>query len=300
MNQLKSHIALISANILYGLNYVIAKGVMPDFMTPRAIIFFRVVGAVLIFNLIHALFVKEKVDKKDISRIAFCGLFGVAANQILFFEGLNLTTSINASIIMTTGPIMVLVFSFFLLREKINTSKIIGIFLGTSGASILILLGGSLSLASETIIGNLLVYINCASYSFYLVIAKPIMVKYHPITVMKWVFNFGLIYILPFCIQPMLETNYETIPMNIWMSVLYIIFGTTILAYLLNNYAMQNVSPVVTSSYIYTQPAIASAVAILYMKESLTLIEVCAAILIFTGVYFVSIRKSVTILKNKN
>lgn len=291
-NNTKAHIGLIGANLIYGLNYVIAKGIMPDFMSPRAIIFLRVLGAVIVFNIIHFLFVKEKIERKDLKIFAACGLFGIAINQIFFFEGLNLTTPINASLIMTTGPIFVLVFSYFLLKEKINLSKLIGIILGTTGASILILLGGKLALNSNTSTGNLLVFINCISYALYLVIAKPVMVKYNPITVMRWVFNFGFIYILPFCIQPILNTNFEIIPSNIWLSIFYVVIGTTILAYLFNNYALRIVSPIVSSSYMYSQPAIAAIVSMVYLHEQLTLIKILAAALIFAGLYFVSIRKT--------
>jgi len=291
MNLAKSHMALIGANLIYGLNYTIAKGIMPDYMSPRGIIFFRVLGAIIVFNLIHILFIKEKIERKDLLRFAACGLFGVAINQILFFEGLNLTTPIKASLIMTTGPIFVLLFSSFLLKEKINLSKLIGIFLGTTGACILILLSGNLSLTLNTSTGNLLVFINCISYALYLVLAKPIMVKYKPITVMRWVFNFGFIYIIPFCIQPVLETNFEVIPSNIWLSILYVVLGTTILAYLLNNYALKTLSPIISSSYMYSQPAIAAIVSIIYLHEQITIVKVTAAVLIFLGLYFVSIRK---------
>lgn len=290
-NNTKAHIGLIGANLLYGLNYVIAKGIMPDYMSPRGVIFLRVLGAVIVFNIIHLLFVKEKIERKDLKLFAACGLFGIAINQIFFFEGLNLTTPINASLIMTTGPIFVLVFSFFILKEKISLSKLLGIILGTTGASILILLGGKLAFNANTSTGNLLVFINCMSYALYLVLAKPVMVKYNPITVMKWVFNFGFIYILPFCIHPILSTNFEIIPTGIWLSIFYVVIGTTILAYLFNNYALRIVSPIVSGSYMYSQPAIAAIVSIVYLHEKLTLIKILAAVLIFAGLYFVSIRK---------
>jgi len=114
MNLAKSHMALIGANLIYGLNYTIAKGIMPDYMSPRGIIFFRVLGAIIVFNLIHILFIKEKIERKDLLRFAACGLFGVAINQILFFEGLNLTTPIKASLIMTTGSLLI---RFFFSRD---------------------------------------------------------------------------------------------------------------------------------------------------------------------------------------
>lgn len=290
-NNLKAHLALIIANILYGLNYVIAKGIMPDFMSPRAIIFLRALGAIIVFNLIHKLFVKEKIERKDLLRLMACGLFGVAINQVLFFEGLNLTTPINASLIITTAPISVMVFSLIMLKEKINLNKIIGIGLGTTGAIILILMSGQLTIASDTFIGNILVFINISSYAFYLVLVKPIMIKYKPLTVMKWVFNFGFIFIFPFCFQQVLNVDFAVIPTNIWFSIAFVIIGVTILAYLLNVYALKSVSPVVNSSYIYSQPAIAAITAIIYLNEQLTLVKIIAATLIFIGLYFVNIRK---------
>lgn len=296
MNQVKSHIALIGANLLYGLNYVIAKGIMPDFMSPRGIIFVRASLAFLVFNLIQILFVKEKIDRKDLLRFAALGLFGVAINQILFFEGLNLTTPINASIIITAGPIMVLVFSFFLLKEKINLTKLIGIILGTMGASILILVGGKFSLSSDTLIGNLLVFINISSYALFLVLAKPLMAKYKPLTVIRWVFNFGFLVVTPFCIQPFFQTNFGMIPTNIWLSIGFVALGPTILAYLLNMYALKFVSPIVNSSYIYSQPAIAALMSSIYLHEQITIVKVTAAALIFLGLYFVSIRKTKKVL----
>lgn len=288
---LKAHSALITANIIYGLNYVIAKCIMPDYMSPRAIIFLRISGALLVFWLIHQFFVKERIERKDVFRLALCGLFGVATNQILFFEGLNLSTPINASIIMTLSPILVLIFSFFLLKEKITLFRVIGISLGTIGAATIILSSGEFSFSSATFTGNILIIFNASAYSLYLVIAKPLLSKYKPLTIMKWVFTFGFIWSFPFCIGPITNTDFSSIPPNIWLSIFYVIIGTTIFAYLLLNYALKFVSPVVNSSYIYSQPIIASLVAIFYMNESLTLIESLAAILIFTGVYFVSIRK---------
>lgn len=288
---LKAHAALLIANIIYGLNFVIAKGIMPDYMAPRAIIFLRISGALIVFSLIHLFFVKERIDKKDVLRLALCGLFGIAINQILFFEGLNLSTPINASIIMTCSPILVLIYSFFLLKEKITSLKIIGISLGTIGASIIILSSGEFSFSSATFTGNILIILNAASYSLYLVVVKPLMNKYSPLTIMKWVFTFGFMWSFPFCIGPISKTDFSAIPPNIWLSIFYVIIGTTIFAYLLLNYALKFVSPVVNSSYIYSQPVIVSLVAVLYMNETLTLIESASAVLIFIGVYFVSVRK---------
>ena len=282
----------MGANLLFGFNYVIAKGIMPDFMSPKAIILLRVLITMIVFNLIHILFIKEKVKRRDLWRFAILGLFGVFINQFLFFEGLNLSTPINSSLIVTTGPIMAFIFSYIILKERISSNKLIGIILGTSGASMLILLAGRLSLSSDTLLGNLLVFINISSYSLYLVLLKSFKFKYRPLTIIRWVFNFGLVFMIPFCFDSLIQTNFELIPTNIWLSISFVVIGATIFAYLLNIYALKTLSPMVTSSYMYTQPAIAGITSIIFLHEELTIIKVIAAILIFSGVYFVSIKKS--------
>jgi len=283
-----AHLAVIGANVIYGINYVVAKGIMPDFLQPRVIILLRVVAASLIFWLISFLLARQKVEKKDFLRLAACAFFGIAANQVLFFEGLNLTTPINASIIMVGTPILVLVFSQLILKDRLTFNSIIGITLGTAGASYLILKGGSFSLSSGTIVGNILVMANAASYGLFLVLVKPLMIKYHPITIMKWLFTIGLVYVIPLSVYLLDDTDFAAIPFNIWMAVVYVILFTTVLAYFLNNYSLKRISPTVNSAYIYLQPFLATVVALTVGTDKLGWSEVTAAALIFTGVYFVN------------
>lgn len=287
-----AHLAVIGANVIYGINYVVAKGIMPDFMQPRMIILLRVVGASIIFWLVASLYPRQRVEKKDMIRIAVCAFFGIALNQVMFFEGLNLTTPINASIIMVGTPILVLVFSHFILRDKMSGNKIIGIVLGFSGAAYLILSGGSFSLESGTFLGNLFIFINASSYGLFLVLIKPLMNKYNPITLMKWLFLFGIIYVLPISFYMIEETDFASIPNNIWFAIIYVIIFTTVLAYFLNNYSLKKISPTMNSAYIYLQPFLTTVVALVVGKDRLTWTEIIAAALIFTGVYFVSFKQS--------
>ncbi len=285
---LSAHLAILGANLIYGLNYVIAKGIMPDFMAPRTIILFRVAGATLIFWLVSAFIKREKVNKKDLFRLLVVAFFGIALNQIMFFEGLNLTTPINASIIMVGTPILVLVFSHYLLKEHLTSLKLFGIALGSAGAAWLILKNGTISFSSGTFLGNLFILINASSYALFLVLVKPLMKKYSALTVMKWVFTFGLIYVVPVSLPLAIKTDFTAIPFSIWMSVTYVVLFTTVLAYFLNNYSLKIVSPTVNSAYIYLQPVLATVVALAVGKDYLTWIEVVAALLIFSGVYLVS------------
>ena len=287
---LLAHLALFTANLIYAINYSFAKDVMPDFILPSAFVLLRVIGALILFSIGYLLFVKEKVEPKDIFRLAVCAIFGVAINQLLFFEGLNLTTPINAAIVMTVNPILVILLSWLIIKEVITYRKIFGILFGLLGAAILILNGGGvIDFNSNHQAGNLFVFINASSYALYLVILKPMMRKYHPITVMFYVFGFGLLYVLPFGFTNLIDVKWRTIPNNIYLEIAFVVIFTTFIAYLFNSIALKKLSPTTVSIYIYLQPILASIFAIFWGSDSLDSQKIIAAFLIFLGVYLVSV-----------
>jgi len=291
---LQAHLALMGANIIYGINYSIAKEVMPEYIAPFGFIFCRVLGALVLFWLFTSISkVKEKVAKKDFFRLMICGVFGVAANQLMFFYGLNLTTPINAAIIMTSNPILVLIISATLIGERITPLKIAGIFIGLAGAAGLILHGQSLEINTSNFIGDLFIFLNATSYAIYLVLVKPLMSKYHPLTIIKWVFLFGFTIVIPFGFNEFNQINWISFDGYIWSSFLFVVIGTTFLAYFLNIYGLKRLSPTVVSTYIYSQPLIATTVALLLQKDHLSLIKIVSALMIFLGVFLVSKRKKV-------
>ncbi|MEC7646373.1 MAG: DMT family transporter [Bacteroidota bacterium] len=271
------------------MNFTFAKDVMPNFIQPSGFILLRVIGAVTFFSLFYFLFVNEKVAKNDVIRLAICAVFGVAINQLLFFEGLNLTTPINAAIIMTINPVLVLIMSSLILIEKINIKKGVGIALGLLGASNLILNGGNLSGNGYYMWGNLFVFINAASYGLYLVLVKPLMQRYHPITVMLYVFSFGLLYVLPFGYNELTVVQWNSFSSKIIWEVVFVVVCTTFIAYLLNSYALKSLNPSTVSIYIYLQPVLATLFAIFRGSDSLDEMKIISALIIFFGVYLVSV-----------
>jgi drug/metabolite transporter (DMT)-like permease len=284
------HLALFGANLIYGVNYTIAKIALPEHIQSFGFIFIRVSVALLLFWAFHLHF-KEKVQRKDIPRLMACGLFGVAINQLFFFMGLSITTEINASLIMITTPILIIIFSHFILKEKITLRKVTGITFGALGAFLLIGFGRNFSFGSSTSLGDLFIFINASSYALYLVIVKPLMKKYHPLTVIKWVFLFGYIFIFPFGLNNFLSIQWANFTWEVWASVLFVVIFTTFFAYLLNIFALSKVNASVVSIYIYSQPLIATLVAILAGNDQLTLIKIISAICIFAGVYLVSFQR---------
>jgi drug/metabolite transporter (DMT)-like permease len=285
---------LLGANVIYGANYLIAKGIMPDKIGPSAFVFIRLLFGAIMFWMIK-FFIKEKIKKVDLLRLALCGLLGAAANQLLFFNGLNLTSPIDASIIITSVPVIVLLFSVILLKEKITSNKILGLIIGGLGAILLITYGNKSGGTSSTL-GNLLIFINACCYGLYLVIVKPLMKKYNPITIISWVFLFGFFFMFPFGITDFISTDFSSFDFNTYLVIGFVVIFTTFLAYLFNIYALKYVSPTVNSSYIYLQPAVSFIMVSIYAyilmhkeyAQDINLIKIVSCVLVISGVYLIS------------
>ncbi len=289
MNRIaRAHLALAGANILYGITYSVAKQVMPDHLAPFAFVFTRIFGACILFWILSLMLPQEKIQRADLPRLFLCSVFGVALNQSVFMNALNLTTPIDASIIMTATPILVLVFARTLLKEPVTAYKMAGIGFGATGAILLILNSGDIGFGNEQLAGNLLIVVNATSYGLYLVLVKPLLNKYHPVTVMRWIFLMGLVWVSPLGIPAVINTDWTVLPAGIIGSIFYVTVAVTFLAYLLNIYSLKHVKPITVSTYMYSQPVIASIVATLFLQDVITLVKVISAVLVFLGVYFVS------------
>jgi len=293
-NTHKAHLALLGANVIYGANYLIAKGIMPNKIGPSAFVFIRLFCGAILFWIIKS-FIKERIAKKDMLRLALCGLLGAAANQLLFFNGLNLTSPIDASIIITSIPVMVLIFSAFILKEKITLNKLLGITVGGIGAVLLIWYGNTAE-GTSSFLGNLLVFLNACCYGLYLVIVKPLMKKYNSITLISWVFLFGFIFMFPFGIGDLLSTDFSSFDLNTYLVITFVVVFTTFFAYLFNIYALNYVSPSVNSSYVYLQPAVSFIMVSIYAyvlmhdeyAQDINLVKILSCLLVVSGVYLIS------------
>ena len=282
-----AHLAILGANIIYAVNYGFAKDVMNGgYVPPFTFILFRAIGATLLFW-ITSYFFFEKISKSDLFKFILCGLFGVTANQLMFFKGLELTSTIHASIIMVTSPIIVSILSLIILKEKLQFSKVFGIILGLIGA-INIISDNNSSFGNSGLSGDIFIFLNAICFGLYLIIVKPLMSKYSPITVVKWVFTFGLLGVLPFGIYEINEVNWE-MNNDIILKIGFVIFFTTYLCYLFNIYGVKYVSPTIVSTYIYLQPLLTSFIAVFIGREELNLTVITCSAFIFLGVYLVSI-----------
>lgn len=291
LKNIERHLALFGVAFLYGTNYSAVKQVTPEYLSPFGFIVWRVLLASAAFWLM-SIGSGQKIDwKADGWRMVLCAVFGVGINMLLFFKGLSLTTAIHGSIIMTLTPLMIFGLSLVLLKEPFVLRKVIGLFIGLAGAFLIIYQPGALSDDGHWL-GDLMIFINALSYGAYLVLAKPLLIKYPPITLTKWFFLFGLVFVLPFGFQEAISVSWHLFRWPQWTSFFYVIFGVTVVAYLTNIWAMKTVNPSTVGVYIYLQPVFATLIATIFFEEQFSLLNALAGLLVFLGVWLV-IGKSV-------
>jgi drug/metabolite transporter (DMT)-like permease len=280
---LKVHLAMLLVAFLYGTNYAAVKIITPSLIAPFGFLIFRVGLAGVLFWII-GIFHSQKVNwSVDGLRIISCAIFGVGINMLFFFKGLSLTSSIHGSIIMTLTPILVAILAAILLKERLAKSRITGLILGLAGASVIILQSGD-NTSQFSLLGDVLILLNALSFGTYLVLAKPLLEKYAPITLVKWFFLFGFIFLAPFGYSEVAEISWTSFNLIHWFSFFFVIFAVTIIAYITNIWAMKKVSPSTVGAYIYLQPVFATILGIGFMNESLNFQTIFGAILVFLGV----------------
>ena len=283
----KAHLFILGANIIYGINYAIGKIVLQH-IEPFGIVLLRVTGALIIFTLLSYLTGNEKIQSGDHKKLFIASLFGVVINQLMFFKGLSLTSEIHSAMIMIATPLIVLLMAWIILKDKITWIKSTGIVVGAIGVAMLISSGASDSGSPSSIAGDICITINATSYAIFLILAKPLMLKYSPFTIARWIFTYGIIFILPFGWNQVAAINWADMPSIALWSLAFVILGATVLAYLFNILGLNYGSPALVSIYIYTQPVIATIIAVVYGSDHLTIEKVISALLVFTGVGLVS------------
>jgi drug/metabolite transporter (DMT)-like permease len=288
-NRLWAILAGTLATCIYGVNHTVAKALMPDYVGAFGLILMRVLGAGILFWGISFFTKNQRIEAKDFPRIFGSAIFGMVINMLMFFKGLSFSTPINSSVIVTISPIIVFVLSALLIREKITWLKASGAVVGLLGALVLILFGKQISSNAPNIqLGNIFILINATSYGFYLILVRPLTKKYSAITLMKYLFLVATLINLPICYSEFAEVNWVELPFDAIWRIAFVVVGTTFLTYLLNIYALKEISASTLGVFVYLQPVIAISYAILVGVDELSFIKIIAASLVFLGVFMVS------------
>jgi drug/metabolite transporter (DMT)-like permease len=282
-----AHLALLLANLFFAINLSAVKHLTGlELVKPFGLNVVRVgVSMILLWILYLLKPVDIRIQKEDRNRLLLCALTGIAINQLLFLKGLSLTYSIHAALLMLITPILIVFIAAWILKEKLGILKVTGLALGISGALVLILAKDNTGDGSSVIWGDILIIINAVSYTIYFIIVKPLMLKYEPIVILRWIFTFGFIMVLPFGWVEFTGIPWERYSAIDITSMALIVFTGTFLAYLFNIYGIKVLGASTAGSYIYTQPVFAALIAMIFLREELGFYKIVAAALIFAGVY---------------
>jgi drug/metabolite transporter (DMT)-like permease len=286
-NALKAHIAVLATNLFFAANFSFVKLISPHPVTPIALNVLRLAFSLALFWMLWLLARnKQGLRKEHIGRFLLCGITGVAINQTFFIKGLTLTSTVHASLLIMVTPLVISLFAVWVLGEKLTRTKGLGLFLGIGGAALLVLSRQAAG-GTNPLLGDALILINAISYAAYYILVKPLMAAYSPLHVVRWVFTFGLFFILPFGWHDTAAIDWSAFDAKGIWALAFVVFGGTFLAYVFTAYGIRHLGAAVAGSYIYTQPVFAVIIATFVLGETLSWHKVLAAVLIFAGVWLV-------------
>jgi Permeases of the drug/metabolite transporter (DMT) superfamily len=295
--KLKGHAALWVANIIWGLNAPIGKSVLwsethPQGVSPFALSVYRMLGACLLFWTVSLFLPREKVAPRDIVLLLFASVFGIQLNQMLFLWGLSLTSPIDTSIIATIVPVLTMVLATLFLREPITWLKAGGVLLGCGWALLLILVSRHGTGGTSSVAGDVLCVISAVSYATYLTAFRNVIVKYSPVTTMKWMFLFAAVAAVAIYYRPLAEVDYAALAPRTWAGIGYVVVCSTFLSYFMVPVGQRYLRPTVVSMYNYVQPLVAVLFTVAVGLDTFGFTKGVAALCVFAGVWLVTKSKS--------
>ena len=293
-NKVKGHLAMLGSNVIWGLMSPVAKMVFAaGVVFPVVMVDFRVAGAALLFWVTSLFTEREHVPVKDILRLLGAGMLGVLFNQGCFIIGVSLTSPGEASLVTTTMPMWVMLLAWLILREPITLKKAGGIVLGATGAIILILGGGAISArGANPALGDIIVLCAQLSYALYLTLYRNFIRKYSLVTLMKWMFLSASVVALPSSLHWLTTMNWHAISLFEWAGIVYVVVFGTYIAYIGIMTGQKNLRPTVVGMYNYVQPVVATITGICLGLDIFTPLKGLAVILIFSGVWLVTISRA--------
>lgn len=293
MSKAKGHLAMLGANVMWGLMSPVTKMVFAaGVVAPMVMVDFRVAGAAILFWFTSLFLPREHVPPRDILRLFGAGMLGVLFNQGCFILGVSLTSPGEASLVTTTMPMWVMLLAWLILREPITLRKAGGIALGAAGAIILIAGNSAQAGGSNPALGDVIVLCAQLSYALYLTLYRNFIKKYSLVTLMKWMFLSAAVVALPSSAHWLVMTDWTAISGMEWSGIAYVVVCGTFLAYICIMIGQKRLRPTLVGMYNYVQPIVATITGVCLGLDVFTPVKALAIVLIFTGVWLVTISRA--------
>lgn len=286
----RGHVAVLSANVIFGLNVPVTKALLGNWMTPLGYMATRTLSALVLFWVIQCFTPKEKVSRKDLLIIAVGGIMGFIISQYLTAISLQYTSPVYFSLIVALSPMVVMLLAAFFLKEPVTRHKIMGVVLGIAGALLLIMRIDRGASGTNDMWGITLALISITAYSIYLIIMRSVARKYSAVTQMKWMFLFTALILVPlgageFSQQTLFSPDWR------WDGVLelgFVLIFATACGYFLMPFGMKYLRATTVSIYMNLQPIVASIAAIFIGQDTFSWDKPIAALLVILGAYIVT------------
>lgn len=289
------HLAAFTCYCIFGFNIVACRNIaLSGLVPPLSLFCFRSAGAALLFFLLSKFLPEERLERGDMFKIFCASMLGLFLTQIAFLVAIKETTPLDCSVVASLTPIFTMFVSAIFIKEPITWKKVLGVMVSFGGVMYLILnsVSGELGVTASSPIGLFLIVLNALFFALYLGIFRPLIAKYHVVTFMKWMFLFSALVAVPLDVKDLVTMHYAEFPLSLVLTILGVVFFSTFVAYLLVSCAQKLLRPTLVSLYSYVQPIVATGLSIYLGMDVVTWQKVCAAVLVFVGVYIVNNSKA--------
>lgn len=293
----KTRLILFSVPLMWGFNFPVMKiGLehIPPLAYSTIRMFFCVAVAwiILYFSKTH-----KKVAKEDMKSLFVISFFGFFIFQLLFILGVNLTPSGNAAIIVALLPISVAILSMFLKIERISRKtfgvivfSFIGILLITFGS------GKEFSLASDHLLGALMLLVGQFFFAYYTIYSKKLMGKYSPYQIIAYVFGISTFFFVLISIPELIALDFTKIPLEAWMSDIYSGVFAIGIGNIIWTWGIDKIGSTNTALYNNLTPVFAVIFAFFILGERFGFIQFIGAAIILIGLTLNRNRSTSTIV----
>ncbi len=282
----KIDILLVTMSLIWGINFSAVKGALSDF-SPLSFNALRFGSASLI--LLSLLWIRERslgVRRKDLKRFIMLALIGNTIYQLFFINGIALTTATNSALILATTPIFVVLFGALLGVEKISSQIVQGVVLSFTGV-VMIILGSSetLTLSSQSLVGDLLIIANPICWSIYTVLSKPMLKDYSPLKLTAVTMAIGTVPLVLVSTPSLTTENWSKITTNAWLFLAFSAVFAIAIGYTLWYVGVSRIGSSRTALYDNLVTVFAVASAWIILSEGMTIIQIAGAALVFFSLY---------------
>lgn len=232
--KLISYLQLTAAMTIVGSSMVVGKIITSSFPVFLASgLSLGIASLIFVFLIIFSKDNKPKLNKNDLLVILLQAFLGTFIYRILLLYGLRYATAMQSGIITSTGPAVIGILSYLLLREKVTKNKLIGIICSVLGVLVINL--NSINTTSEQktalILGVGLVFGSVVVEALFSVLAKMVSTNVTPLIMAALVTIFSFIMFLPFSIYEGLKFNFARTNIADWVFIVYYGLFVTVISF---------------------------------------------------------------------